>query len=70
MSPFAISFLEKMRNTGDKLKVKDDIRKFVRIRNTLNDTFNTIEDYLKERRSHGSACQNQRIAGDEKHFHG
>ena len=40
----------KIEKTADKAKVKDEIRNFIKIRDILNNVFNTIEDYQKERR--------------------
>ncbi len=50
---------EKILKARDKLSVRDDIRKFIRIRNTLNKVFITIENFQKERRNYGIHARTQ-----------
>lgn len=40
----------KIGKAANRDQVRDEICKFMKIRNTLNNIFNTIEDYQKERR--------------------
>jgi len=40
----------KIVKAADKDQIRDEICNFMKIRNTLNNVFNTIEDYQKERR--------------------
>ena len=40
----------KIVKATDKSGVRDEIRNFIKIRDILNNVFNTIEDYQKERR--------------------
>ena len=44
----------KILKAADQDQVRDEIRKFMEIRNTLNNVFNTIENYQEERRHFGN----------------
>ena len=50
----------KIDNAHEKEAVREEIKKFVRYRNVINDTFNKIETQLQERRKHGNTDYNTR----------
>ena len=60
----AICFLgnlsSKIREAEAKDMVREDIKKFMRARNALNNTFTAVEDYRKERRVHGNSVNQTR----------
>ena len=48
---------DKINKAGDKSMVKDDIRMFIRIKNTLTTIFNNAEKLWEERRSYDKGNQ-------------
>ena len=51
---------DKINKVGDKAMVRDDIRMFIRIRNTLFTIFNNAEKYWHERRRYDNGNQANR----------
>ncbi len=51
---------DKINKAGDKSMVRDDIRMFIRIRNTLFTIFNNAEKYWHERRRYDNGNQANR----------
>ena len=51
---------EKINKARDKAMVRNDIRMFIRIRNTLNIIFNNAENYWHERRRYDNGNQAKR----------
>ena len=51
---------DKINKAGDKSMVRDDIRMFIRIRNTLFTIFNNAEKYWQERRPYDNGNQANR----------
>ena len=49
----------KIHEKEDKDLARDDIRKFVKYRNLVNDVFNNIESELEERRPYDNPDDNQ-----------
>ena len=51
---------DKIMKAGDKSMVRDDIRMFIRVRNTLMTIFTNAEKYWHERRRYGNGNQANR----------
>ena len=54
---------KRIEKTKDKAEVRDDIRMFIRIRNTLMSIFSTAEKIFQERRLYGNDNQTERRSG-------
>ena len=51
---------DKINKAGNKVMVRDDIRMFVRVKNTLMTIFSNAEKYWQERRRYGNGSQAKR----------
>ena len=58
---------EKINKAGDKSMVRDDIRMFIRIKNTLTTIFNNVEKFWEERRSYDKGNQTNRRPNERSH---
>ena len=54
---------KKIGKTGDKSMVRDDIRMFIRVKNTLMTIFSNAEQFWQERRCYDNGNQADRRSG-------
>jgi hypothetical protein len=57
----------KIMKAKDKSMVRDDIRKFIRIKNTLTTIFNNAEKFWEERRNYDKGNQTNRQPYERSH---
>ena len=58
---------DKIKKAGNKAMVRDDIRMFVRIKNTLMTIFSNAEKYQRERRRYEKDNQTKRRSVQRSH---